>query len=229
MTKTPNGKGLGRIAKPDARDHKYLLPKRSVADAPIYKYWMATSPVLDQGPTSQCVIYATDKFLTAYPVKNKGFLTAQERERVYKEVQKLDEWDGEDYDGTSVRGSMKYLQSVGLVSEYRWAFDLETALAHLLTTGPLIMGTDWYEEMFATDAKGYVKVVGEVMGGHSYVAIGANRSKKNPDGTQGAVQCINSWGPKWGANGRFWLSFRDFDKLIKAQGEAATPTELRGL
>lgn len=219
-------KRLGRIHSPDPRDGKHMLPWRPLkAAAPVSRTWTASSPVLDQGETSQCVIYATDKFLTAAPVLNEGFGTDEARTRVYREVQKLDEFPGEGYDGTSVRGAMKYLQAKGLVSSYKWAFDYETAIAHILSKGPLIMGTNWTEEMFSP-VQGYISPKGRVVGGHAYVAIGADRARKNPDGTTGAVRCINSWGTGWGQQGRFWLTFRDFDALIKAQGEAATPIEV---
>jgi C1A family cysteine protease len=36
---------------------------------------------------------------------------------------------------------------------------------------------------------------------------------------------INSW-DGWGENGMAWISFDDFEKLLKAQGEACTATEL---
>jgi hypothetical protein len=34
------------------------------------------------------------------------------------------------------------------------------------------------------------------------------------------------WGREWGEGGRAWISFKDLDKLIKSDGEAATDKEL---
>jgi C1A family cysteine protease len=220
--------GLGRVHKPDERDHNYLMPRTTAeAEARTSRYWISPGEALDQRDTSECVIHSMDKYLTSYPVKNVGFGTPQERTRIYKEVQKVDEWPGEDYDGTSVRASFKWMQSQGMVKEYRWAFAIEPVVTHLLTVGPVCFGTDWYMDMFMPDRHGYLTPTGSLAGGHAYLAIGCNRLKKNPDGTLGAIQFINSWGPRWSNNGRFWLSFSDADKLIKDNGEACTATEIR--
>lgn len=220
-------KGLGRRHSYDLRDGKFMLkPPREAADV-TYRYWGSFTPILDQGETSECVVYSCDKFLTSSPIVNKTFGTNADRHKVYKEVQKMDEWPGENYDGTSVRAMMKWLQEKQLITGYRWAFDWETAINHILTTGPLCLGTNWYYGMFDTDKDGYVHPTGQNAGGHAYIAIGANRNKKNPDGSLGAVQCINSWGASWGQKGRFWMTFKDLEKLISEDGEAATPTEVK--
>lgn len=223
----PSDKGLGRRAAPDARDRQYLLHRPAAAATVTSKYWLSLGEPLDQGETSQCVIYATDKWLTTRPIVNPGFGTGEERARVYKEVQKLDEWDGEDYEGTSVRAAFKYLKGQGLCSEYRWAFDAETAIAHALVAGPVILGTDWHLDMFWPDANGYVWNTGPVAGGHAYTLIGANRKRKNPDGTFGAIRFINSWGSAWGEKGRAWMSFDVLNQLIRANGEAGVAVEVK--
>jgi C1A family cysteine protease len=94
-----------------------------------------------------------------------------------------------------------------------------------LTKGPVVVGTNWYDRMFKPE-KGFIRVGGQVAGGHAWLLLGADRSKKCPDGTMGACRMINSWGRGWGESGRAWISFNDLDKLIKADGEAATAKEL---
>lgn len=219
--------GLGRRHAPDPGDHGYALERPRVSPLVTAKYWLALGPALDQGGTSQCVIYATDRWLTTRPVVNFGFKTTEERTRIYKEVQKRDEWPGEDYDGTSVRASFKYLKEKGLCSEYRWAFDLETAIAYILTTGPLVMGTDWTMDMFTPDRDGYIAPTGQVVGGHAWLAQGANRKYRNPDGSLGRVRKLGSWGIGWGQNGKAWITFNDFERLLLSQGEAAVATEVK--
>lgn len=223
--------GLGRRRAPDDRDRRYLLSRPRVPAAVTSKYWLSRGAVLDQGGTSQCVIYSADKWLTTHPVVNPGFTSAEERTRVYREVQRIDEWPGEepDYDGTSVRAMFKYLKAKGFCTEYRWAFDLDTVVAHVLMTGPLVLGTSWTVHMFQPhDTNGYIWDTGEVVGGHAYLLHGVNRKKRNPDGTVGAGRIINSWGASWGSQkGKAWLTFDVLERLIQAEGEACMAVEVR--
>ena len=71
-------------------------------------------------------------------------------------MQALDEWPGEDYDGTSVRAFYKWLKVKGFITEYRWAFDCETVINHVLGIGPVQMGTIWDESMSNPDRWGYI-------------------------------------------------------------------------
>ena len=222
--------GLGRLHIPDPRDHDHLIPLRRAAAREITcRTWTDRSPVLDQGNTSECTVHAGDKYLTLYPVCNVGFGSKAERTRVYKEVQKLDQWPGEDYDGTSVRAVFKYLQKVrGALSGYQWAFSLEPAVNHILTTGPLVLGTNWYASMGSPDRWGYIwPGEGEEPEGHAYVGMGANRLRKNPDGSMGAVRIINSWGDRWAQKGRAWMTFKVLARLIEEDGEAGCGVEIK--
>jgi hypothetical protein len=175
------------------------------------------------------VIYACDKYLTTWPIRNKGFKTPEERAKIYKEVQRIDEWPGEDYDGTSVRAMMKWLKGKGFVAQYRWAFDCETVVNHVLGTGPVEMGTVWDGGMSNPDKWGYVAPTQSQADdeGHAWTVIGADRQKKNPDGTNGRITAINSWGREWGNRGRFYLTFETLDRLLKMDGEAAVAIELK--
>jgi C1A family cysteine protease len=35
----------------------------------------------------------------------------------------------------------------------------------------------------------------------------------------------NSWGTRWARNGYAWLTFKDVERLLQEDGEAAAPTE----
>ncbi len=216
--------GHGRRRSKDERDLKYLMPQRREATDIIERYWWSPR-AYDQGATSQCVAYSGVRYLTSGPICNKPIPF----EELYLECQRLDEWEGEDYDGTSVRALFKALKGRGLVSEYQWAFEVGPVIDHILTVGPVEMGTAWTDEMANPTLWGYVTLgnLDEASGGHAWCIIGANRKKRNPDGTFGAVRAVNSWGTGWGDNGRFWLTFNDLDKLIKFEGEAAVATEIR--
>lgn len=217
------GHGLGRLASVDIRDHSYLAKPRRAAANVRSRYYYVGKPE-DQGQTPQCVGYSTHKFLTAGPVRNvKGIPTPTE---IYAAAQTRDEWPGEDYEGTSVRGAFKYLSEVGYIGEYNWAFDLETCVNWLLTVGPMVVGTIWLADMFDPDAKGFLRVSGDNVGGHAWPLIGCNRDRKCPDGSKGAFRMMNSWGAEWGQKGQAWVSFVDFEKLLREDGEAACAREI---
>lgn len=220
--------GHGRRVSKDPRDHDYLLipPRHALASAITERTWY-TKGVLDQGNTSQCVAYSGVKYLTTAPVMNKPLVPLD----LYKECLKVDEWPGEDLEnGTSVRALFKVLKRKKIVTEYRWAFDVDTVIAHVLTTGPVVCGTLWDADLSNPDRHGYIAPGADIeneTGGHAWLIIGANRKRKNPDRTIGAVRMINSWGQSWGSQGgRAWLSFKHLDTLIELDGEACVATEV---
>lgn len=215
-------KGLGRLYAPDDRDRLFLLQPKPEAAQVTRRTWF-TRGVLDQGAKPHCVAFSGVKWLTTHPVKNKACDTTE----LYQECQRADEWPGEDYDGTSVRALFKVLKGRGVVSEYRWAFAAGPAIEHILTTGPLVLGTVWTSMMSQPDKHDYIYPGGVEQGGHAYLAIGADREKKNPDGTTGAVRILNSWGRDWAGDGRAFLSFDHLDYLIRHRGEAAMGTEVQ--
>lgn len=215
---------FGRLVHPDPRDLKFALTRpNSLEGLPSYKHW-DTGPVLDQGMTSQCVAYAGVQWLAAGPVTNKPNASP---ETLYNECQKVDEWPGEDYDGTSVRALFKVLQKRGYVKSYGWAWDVATMLQWVLLSGPMVVGTTWYEGMMDTDRYDFIRATGYPVGGHAWVVAGVNRNTVCPDGSVGAFRMVNSWGRSWSREGRAWISFRDMQKLLDDAGEACTATEVK--
>lgn len=219
---------FGRLQAVDPRDANHLLrsinPQAAAAASNIpYRYHYHDS-ILDQGDSSACTGAAARQWLNMGPIRNTSgpdFMT------LYRENQKVDEWPGAEpsYYGSSVRASFKVLKSLGFVSRYAWAFDLETVVNHVLTEGPVVLGTDWHSDLMRADKQGFVHVGGRVVGGHAYVLGGVNRTRKCPDGSVGAGRIVNSWGRGWADRGLAWISFKDLDALIKADGEACTAFE----
>lgn len=221
---------LGRLFAPNPEDNRYLLRSLNPGAAAEarnvpYRYWYHEN-VLDQGDSSACTGAAAWQWLDMGPVRN---LTKPDFMTLYHRNQAEDEWPGAEpaYYGSSVRASFKVMKSLGFVNTYAWAFDLETLVNHVLTVGPAVLGTDWYTDMFHTDKEGFVHAGGRVAGGHAYAVKGASRVKKCPDGSLGALRCINSWSERFGQKGLFWLSFKDAAKLIADQGEACTAFEAK--
>ncbi len=217
--------GLGRRYSPDRNDRRYMMPMLTLPGVDS-RLWYSAG-VLDQGGTSQCVAYSGFKYLTTGPITNRR--PKQEPVDIYRECLKNDEWEGEDFEnGTSVRALFKVLKNWGYISEYRWAFDAETVINHVLAKGPVVVGTNWYRDMFTPhNLTGYMSLTGPNDGGHAWLIIGAYKNRRNPDGSVGAVRMINSWGPQWGQWGRAWLKISDLDRLIKEEGEACVASEIK--
>lgn len=217
------GRSFGRLPAIDFRDRAYMLRPPAEEVTRTSRYWRA-GQVLDQDGLPQCVAFAGQGFLLAGPVKNQML---HDPAWLYHECQLLDEWEGEDYDGTSVRALFKVLQREGLVSVYNWATDPLIAAQHILANGPVVFGTNWYVGMEAPDEHGFIHATGAVAGGHAYLIVGCNVNKKCPDGSSGAFRMQNSWGTDWGRKGRAWIAFSDAAKLIAEYGEVATSSELK--
>jgi len=216
--------GLGRLSQPDPRNRNFALPKEFVPPAVRRKFWWGAE-VLDQLDTPQCVGFAGYGWLLGGPTTNEPEFTPED---LYRWAQERDQWAGTDYDGTSTLGLMKALKDKGYITEYRWAFDAETLVAWLLTNGPVLVGTNWFMDMFTPNIhNGFIEPTGDVVGGHEWRIVGADRDKVCPDGSQGAVRMVNSWGTGWGDKGRAWVSLDDLDLLIKGDGEAVTAIEIR--
>lgn len=136
---------FGRRAALDPRDRNFplraLLGPRS---ARMYRYWNDSGWWGDQGPLPQCVGYSLVHYLEDGPVSQRGQAPCIAPAIVYREAQLVDEWEGEDYDGTSVRAGAKVLKEHGFIASYHWAFTLDELVEALLETGPVVMGTNWY-------------------------------------------------------------------------------------
>lgn len=214
---------LGRLPAIDFRDRRHLMAAKRTTRTT--RYW-DTEAILDQGATSQCVAFAWTCLLKTGPVKNTKALP--ECDEIYRMAQSVDEFpDDVPYDGTSVRAGAKVLQQLGYLGGYVWAESARQVANFVLSTGPVVLGTDWLEEMLEADANGFIRAKGESYGGHAYCVVGVNTELRCPGGTVGALRIANSWGTSWGDNGRAWLSLADADLLIKHWGEAAAPKEVK--
>jgi len=169
----------------------------------------------NQGSTSQCVGFAWHGLLRALPHLQRK----PDASSIYHEAQKQDEWDGEDYDGTSVRAGAKVLQEAGKLASYIWAFDLETALDWMGSKGPTVWGVNWYQKMFTPDPMtGLVTMSGKLVGGHAVVCLGFDEKKE-------WLIFQNSWGTDYGLHGRFKMRYADAKRLISEEAEVCAPTE----
>lgn len=204
--------GLGRIPAVDARDRQHLM--RGLLAPPVAitgaRYW-SPGPVLDQGAKPECVGYGWRGWLTASPIRTRTVQPLPSE--IYRQAQLVDEWDGQDYDGTSVRAGAKVIAALGHIQRYLWAGHELDVRQWIHQEGPVVMGTNWYGSMFEPDRSGMVHIEGQIAGGHCYLITGHSALRR-------AYRCQNSWGTIWGQQGRFWLAEDDLARLLTEQGEA---------
>ena len=133
----PGVYGLGRLQEHDPRSLRFAVevPDRD----PTNKTWRC-GVVLNQGHTSACTGFSRVADLLAAPRMVKVDDPQDMAQRTYKLAQTLDEWPGEDYEGSSVLGALKAVQGLGFIGEYRWAFDFGDWLRSLSYVGPSVVG-----------------------------------------------------------------------------------------
>ena len=214
---------FGRRYKEDEQDKNFPMSAAIPVGVPpgVYRrYWNDLQWWGNQGSLPQCVAYAWLHWAEDGPVTHKEvappLLTPS---TVYHSAQRIDEWPGESYDGTSVRAGAKVLQENSIISNYHWATNVDVIVRAILTTGPVVVGTRWYSGMSHPGADNVMEVTGSVLGGHAYVLNGCNTKKR-------LFRMKNSWGRGWGKNGRAWISFADMGILISQNGEACLATEM---
>jgi hypothetical protein len=112
--------------------HAIAQPYVGANDLERWYYWY------NQGQAPHCVGYSLSRAMSWL---NRRFYDA---DWLYYEAQKVDEWDGEDYEGTSVRGGCRILNTVGHrriyngetlnaniqhgIAAYRWITDVNEVL-----------------------------------------------------------------------------------------------------
>ena len=180
---------------------------------------------LNQVNEGACVGFAWTHELAAAPaavkeVNNKLALD------IFKDAQKVDEWPGERYDGTSVLAGAKVVKFRGYMKEYRWAFGVIDALRAIGHFGPVVVGIPWYESMYEPRPSGLLEVSKDGQKNRHAIlvrGVALQARLKGEPGQLSAVHLRNSWGKSWGVNGDCWLSIEDFEALLKDEGECCVP------
>jgi hypothetical protein len=162
---------------------------------------------------------------TTWPIRTGGINVFAAH--VYDKAQTIDEFDDTPpAGGTSVRAGAKTLQSISLISDYRWLFDTGSITRALLELGPVVVGTDWLNSMFTPTpiSAGNGSIIRAnyatgVAGGHCYLLTGVNTNT-------GRYRILNSWGTGWGNGGYAYIPISDFDTLLQRGGEACLTSDL---
>lgn len=187
--------------------------------------------ILDQGREGACVGFGWTAETLSTPVNvdltrlkaDAPHDPTQFAHAVYQRAKLIDEYPGEDYDGTSVLAGAKVLKELGVVKEYRWCFKIEDVIDALLTKGPVVLGIYWYAGMYDAP-NGVLKVTGEVVGGHCITAVGFVLAKDSATG-EDSILLQNSWGYSWGKWGLAEITVTDLKTLLDNDGEACVVTK----
>ena len=185
--------------------------------------------ILDQGSEGACVGFGWTAEALAGPTQvdlNKvdGPMPKEPNRfanYVYKEAQKIDQWPGEDYEGTSVLAGAKIMMRYRMLHQYRWAFGVDDVIGALMSTGPVVLGINWYNGMY-TAPNGKLTIFGNKVGGHCILAIGYNPSSETFGGKE-TIILQNSWGKSWGIDGIAEITVEDLRRLMEEGGEACVP------
>jgi hypothetical protein len=221
--------GLGRRPAVDPRDRRFSMRRAEPMIHAVKRYdrvFYRTPAPLNQGNTSQCVEFAWQLFLGAFPVY--GALLP--RTTIYDLAQQLDEFsDTPPGDGTSVRAGAKALQSLGHITHYVWTESVRDIQTWMQAgAGIVVVGTVWYNSMFTPGGDGKLRVdaaTGEA-GGHAWPLVGFDPQHRFADNTIApAYRMQNSWGAGWGQQGRAWITESDLQFLIDNGGEICCGVE----
>lgn len=227
---------LGRRLHHDSRNKNFPVRlatpwKRNVRHA-------MNAPHVDQFYLSACVGFSTVNLLNTTAAarsrlafnrrvidqgKGFSFLGNNDGVRCYREATLRDPFPGS-YppvdEGSSAIGIMRWLKEVGIIKSYSWTDTFDSFLA-ALERQPVLIGSNWYDDMMSTGTDGIIhSSASGPGGGHEYCATQINWGRR-------LIGCEQSWGegpPGFGQYGRFFLSFDLAEELIiKQQGDVAVP------
>lgn len=214
MSVKDHGRTLDRYPSQNER-RLTAFPFATTEEPRSYTWGIYTQ--LDQGSEGACVGFGWAHELAARPAIVTG-IDNDDGRLIYHEAQKIDEWAGEAYDGTSVDAGAKIVKARGFMQEYRWATTLKDLLVAVGRKGggPVVMGTWWKDTMWDTDDAGFLDTSGDNIGGHCWLVRGVSVTKQE-------VLCRNSWGTDWGLYGDFRLKWDQLEVLFEEDGEACIP------
>lgn len=252
---------LGRIYHADPRDQNYLMT-RALGPADVtpvgQKLW--DIPFLyDQGQTPDCTAYSSSAVMSS-------IYWAQQKAAIDFNAPALYHWanthDGipGPHDGSTVRAAFQGLLTVGdqiltsslpadtpgvkeKVQNFLWAnhaapnADINSIIKWILTVSPVVIGINWYSNMFCQNPQtgafvvppaGFINIGGPLAGGHAICVRGVMALQ--PNDTYFVLR--NSWGP-WGVkvnddwtvnmnsrSGDILISKANLVTLLLQQGEA---------
>ena len=212
---------------PDARDYIYEPALLGLAAELMPSLGLE---ILDQGREGACTgfsLAATINFLN----RRRGSEVVVSPRMLYEMAKISDEWPGEDYDGSSLRGAIGGWKNMGACREEFWPYEPEEGgglltidaakdarsttvgayyrirpiISHfhaaLNEVGVISVSARVHSGWFKPARKGRIKKKADVDGGHAFAIVGYDAE---------GFWVQNSWGREWGEEGLGHWSYEDW-------------------
>lgn len=212
------GKRLGRHVEHDSRSRDYPAKVTTGVKSVNHRRY---GEIFDQGDIGSCTGNAAAGACNSTPLHIKGNHELHEADAldIYKVATTIDNVHGvypPDDTGSTGLAVGKALQKMGLITEYRWAFNINDAIGALMLN-PVITGVPWYEGFDKPNADGLVKIAGQIRGGHEFLIRQFIYDAQDP--LKSLVVADNSWGKAWGKAGRFRFTVQTWNELLGQDGD----------
>lgn len=195
-------------------------------------------PVLNQGSSSACTGYALATVAYYLLTRRKGVIPkpGEAEEQVspwmfYELAKRYDEWEGEEYEGSSARGAIKAWHKHGVCASDLWKYsesnlltieriqdalkrplgayfrvnhkDIVALHSAITEVGVLYATAVIHDGWQEPNNKGIIKLKSRTqkLGGHAFVIVGYDDS---------GFWIQNSWGTDWGNDGFAHISYEDW-------------------
>jgi hypothetical protein len=210
---------------PDLRDWPYrpALPQlRKRLDPP------GKLEILDQQTEGACTGFALAAAINLQYRRQGEEITVSPR-MLYEMAKRFDEWPGEDYDSTSLRGAIKGWANMGVCEQSYWPYrvnrrgnltirraknarrhtlgayyriepEIDHYHAALNETGVIVVSAGVHEG-WVDPKRGVIEPGGRSIGGHSFAVVGYNEH---------GFWVQNSWGEDWGDRGLALWKYEDW-------------------
>ncbi len=228
-------------ARPDTVDFRDRMYQPSLREVPpqleLDRYRRFGVPVLDQGAEGACTGFGLAT-MANYLLRRRESdpdVTLTSARMFYEMARRYDEWEGEDYDGSSARGAMKGWHKHGVCTEDLWSYKpgrkgdlnperIADAAARPLGAYYRVNHKELVSIHTALAEIGVVYVTGVVHEGWEQpdpktgIITPRSPSTKSLGGHAFALVAYdhrgfwiqNSWGPDWGKDGFALLTYEDW-------------------
>lgn len=218
---------------PDIRDRIYQPTLASVRDKLMPDRSRMT--ILDQGKEGACTGFGLAAVVNLQRrLKYGSKIPLVSPRMLYEMARRFDEWTGEDYEGSSIRGALRGFLNSGVCLEEDWPYDATDAgvltLERACAARNIVLGAYYRVQPRITDMHAAIHEAGAVcasarvhngwfnpvkgrivpqppllQGGHAFAIVGYNAE---------GFLVQNSWGPGWGNDGIALWEYADWARGI---------------